>query len=111
MLNCVLNKEYMPEICRFYSIIIIEKIEPLKYERRFIMLKIKDVDYLNNYRLALLFSDGVKKEVDLEPYLNGEVFGPLRDINLFVQYGLTPTTIEWANGADLAPEFLYRIGK
>ena len=53
------------------------------------MLKVKDVDYLNNYRLALLFSDGVKKEVDLEPYLNGEVFGPLRDINLFVQYGLT----------------------
>ena len=75
------------------------------------MLKVKDVDYLNNYRLALLFSDGVKKEVDLEPYLNGEVFGPLRDINLFVQYGLTPTTIEWANGADLAQEFLYRIGK
>ena len=75
------------------------------------MLKVKDVDYLNNYRLALLFSDGVRKEVDLEPYLNGEVFGPLRDINLFVQYGLTPTTIEWANGADVAPEFLYRIGK
>ena len=63
------------------------------------MLKVKDVDYLNNYRLALLFSDGVRKEVDLEPYLNGEVFEPLRDINLFVQYGLTPTTIEWANWA------------
>ena len=31
------------------------------------MLKVKDVDYLNNYRLALLFSDGVRKEVDLEP--------------------------------------------
>ena len=54
------------------------------------MLKIKDVDYLNNYRLALLFSDGVKKEVDLEPYLNGEVFGPLRDINLFVQIRINP---------------------
>ena len=26
------------------------------------MLKVKDVDYLNDYRLALLFSDGVKKE-------------------------------------------------
>ena len=35
------------------------------------MLKVKDVDYLDNYRLALVFSDGVKKEVDLEPYLKG----------------------------------------
>lgn len=75
------------------------------------MLKVKDVDYLDNYRLALVFSDGVTKVVDLEPYLKGEVFGPLRDKSLFIQYGLTPTTIEWANGADLAPEFLYRIGE
>ena len=65
------------------------------------MLKVKDVDYLNNYRLALLFSDGVRKEVDLEPYLNGEVFGQLRDINLFVQYGLTqavPCPYQWQIG-------------
>lgn len=75
------------------------------------MLKVYDVDYLENYRLLLVFSDGVKKEVDLEPYLKGEVFGLLRDKTQFIQYGLTQTTIEWANGADLAPEFLYRIGK
>ena len=74
------------------------------------MIKVKDVDYLENYRLLLVFSDGVKKEVDLEPYLKGEVFGPLRDKTMFIQYGLTPTTIEWVNGADLAPEFLYIIG-
>ena len=35
------------------------------------MLKVKDVDYLHDYCLALLFSDGVKKEVNLEPYLKG----------------------------------------
>ena len=74
------------------------------------MIKVKDGDYLENYRLLLVFSDGVKKEVDLEPYLKGEVFGPLRDKTMFIQYVLTPTTIEWVNGADLAPEFLYRIG-
>jgi hypothetical protein len=38
------------------------------------------------------------------------VFGELLDKDKFIQYGLTHTTIEWANGADLAPEFLHEIG-
>lgn len=75
------------------------------------MLKVVDVDYVKDYTLRLTFNDGVVKTVDLKPYLHGEVFGELLDKNKFVQYGLTPVTIEWANGADLAPEFLYEIGK
>ena len=75
------------------------------------MLRVKDVDYQGDYRLALTFSDGARKVVDLEPHLTGEVFGALRDKELFVQYALTHTTIEWANRADLAPEYLYEIGK
>jgi len=74
------------------------------------MLRITDVDYIKDYTLRLKFSDGVTKEVDLKPYLTGEVFGELLDMGKFVQYGLTPVTIEWANGADLAPEFLYEVG-
>lgn len=74
------------------------------------MLCVKDVDYKGNYKLALTFSDGVHKVVDLEPHLKGEVFGPLRDKEQFIQYALTPVTIEWANGADFAPEYLYEIG-
>ncbi|MBR6639958.1 MAG: DUF2442 domain-containing protein [Muribaculaceae bacterium] len=46
----------------------------------------------------------------LRSYLTGEVFGELINLNKFIQYGLTRVTIEWANGADLAPEFLYEIG-
>jgi len=74
------------------------------------MLRITDVDYIKDYTLRLKFSDGVTKEVDLKPYLTGEVFGELLDTDKFVQYGLTPVTIEWANGADFAPEFLYEVG-
>jgi len=74
------------------------------------MLRIIDVDYIKDYTLRLKFSDGVTKEVDLKPYLTGEVFGELLDMGKFVQYGLTPVTIEWANGADFAPEFLYEVG-
>lgn len=74
------------------------------------MLRVIDVDYIKDYELLLRFSDGAVKKVDLRPYLTGEVFGELLDLNKFIQYGLTHTTIEWANGADLAPEFLYEIG-
>lgn len=74
------------------------------------MLRVIDVDYISDYKLLVTFSDGNKKIVNLEPYLKGEVFGELLDKEKFVQYGLTRVTIEWANGADLAPEFLYEIG-
>ncbi len=75
------------------------------------MLKVSDVDYLKDYQLRIKFNNGVTKTVDLLPYLYGEVFEELRDKDNFIQYGLTRTTIEWANGADLAPEFLYEIGE
>lgn len=75
------------------------------------MLKVKDVDYCGGYVLKLLFSNGERKIVDLLPFLEGEVFGELRDPDKFIQFGLTRITIEWANGADLAPEFLYEIGQ
>ncbi|MBC5623058.1 DUF2442 domain-containing protein [Butyricimonas hominis] len=74
------------------------------------MLRVIDVDYIKDYELFITFNDGSKKIVNLKPYLTGEVFGELLDKDKFVQYGLTRVTIEWANGADLAPEFLYEIG-
>lgn len=74
------------------------------------MLRVVDVDYVKDYELLVTFSDGVVKHVNLFPYLTGDVFGELCEVEKFIQYGLTPITIEWANGADLAPEFLYEIG-
>ncbi|WP_297073760.1 DUF2442 domain-containing protein [uncultured Duncaniella sp.] len=74
------------------------------------MLRIIDVDYMGDYTLALTFNNGEKRIANLRPYLHGEVFGELLDKNNFIQYGLNRVTIEWANGADLAPEFLYEIG-
>lgn len=75
------------------------------------MLKVIDADYIKDYQLLVSFNDGTRKICDLKPYLTGEVFGELLDHDKFTQYGLTGYTIEWANGADLAPEFLHDIGK
>ena len=70
-------------------------------------LHVTAVEYVGRYRLRLKFNDGAQGVVDLEPELYGEVFEPLRDKELFKKVYLTGRTIEWPNGADLAPEFLY----
>jgi hypothetical protein len=73
------------------------------------MIKIIDVEYKNRYELELMFNNGESGLVDLEKYLTGENYEPLKDLTKFIQFGLTKGTLEWFNGADFAPEFLYDI--
>jgi len=63
------------------------------------------------YTVELTFSDDTTKTVNLEKWLYGEMFEPLRDPTFFAQMRLEPgdITISWPNGADLAPEFLYEL--
>ena len=76
-------------------------------------LQVAAINHINDYRLRLEFSDGIVKEVDLYGELHGQVFEPLKDPGFFRQVGINQetNTIEWPNGADFAPEFLYEIGK
>jgi hypothetical protein len=72
-------------------------------------MHVKDAKYLRDYVIWLRFNDGAEGEIDLENELEGEVFGPLKDPQLFQNFRVDPEleTIVWENGADLAPEFLY----
>lgn len=65
------------------------------------------------YEVELEFSDGLIKKVDLSNELYGEMFEPLKEADFLGQVAVNPETgtIEWPNGADFAPEFLYEIGK
>jgi hypothetical protein len=76
-------------------------------------LHVIHVLYLRDYQLRLEFNDGKVKEVDLEDELYGEVFEPLNFMELFKRVYVNPDTgtIEWPNGADFSPEFLYEIGQ
>jgi len=41
------------------------------------------VKYLSEYKLLLTFEDGSRRQVDLAPHLDGEVFEPLKDMSNF----------------------------
>ena len=73
------------------------------------ILHVKKAKYRYDYVIWVRFNDGTEGEVDLANELEGEVFGPLKDINKFKSFRVDPVleTIVWENGADLAPEFLY----
>ena len=72
------------------------------------ILHTTEVVPLPNHRLFLRFNNGDAGEVDLSGELDGEVFAPLRDPARFATAYQHPVmrTVAWANGADLAPEFL-----
>jgi hypothetical protein len=72
-----------------------------------------DVTYLSGYKLKLRFDDDSVKIVDLESYLDGPIFKPLKNIDFFRKVTVNPDidTIVWPNNADFAPEFLYEIGR
>jgi hypothetical protein len=60
------------------------------------------------YTLDLSFDDGVSRRIDFSPVLEGELFGPLRDLALFDQVEIDPEvhTVVWPNGADFDPATL-----
>lgn len=73
-------------------------------------LEVIKAEYLNDYMILLEFNDGVSKTVDLKNEIDGKIFKPLRNKNYFKTFSIKFNTIEWDNGADFAPEYLYQIG-
>lgn len=65
--------------------------------------------YLHDYKIRVTFDDGREGIIDLEGELWGEVFEPLKDLDVFRRFRMDTEldTIVWPTGADLAPEFLY----
>lgn len=76
-------------------------------------LHVTDVQYLTDYWLRLTFNNGEVRDANLANELYGPVFVPLRQLPFFQQVAINPdtNTVEWPNGADFAPEFLYEISQ
>ena len=58
--------------------------------------------------MLFTFDNGAQREIDLEPYLRGLIFEPLRkDTAMFRAMKIEGGTIAWDNGADIDPDVLY----
>jgi len=78
-----------------------------------VMSRVVSVRVLAGFEVELGFADGALRRVDLEPYLEGPIFEPLRrDPAAFGAVRVDPElgTIVWPNGADIDPDVL-RYGR
>lgn len=64
-------------------------------------------EHRGDFRIHLVFDDGLSKTVDFSAWLNGPVFEPLKDRAFFERFFIDGGTVCWPNGADIAPETLY----
>jgi Protein of unknown function (DUF2442) len=74
------------------------------------LVRIRSVTPLRGFAVRLEFSDGTGRDVELEKYLRGPIFDPLRaDPARFREVQIEPGagTISWPNGADIDPDVLY----
>lgn len=72
--------------------------------------KAKKVKTLNDYKIFIMFENGEKKIFDLKPYLEYEVFKPLKNIDEFNKIFIDFGTVCWKCGADLSRDTLYIKG-
>lgn len=74
------------------------------------LIRIQSVEPLKSFVVALSFTDGTRREVDLEPFLRGKIFEPLRNNPAAfraVKVDERMKTLVWENGADIDPDVLY----
>lgn len=76
------------------------------------MHEIKKATYVEDYKILLEFDDSKSKIIDFQKALKnfqGEIFQPLKNVEYFKTFRIFEgiATLEWDNGADISPEFLY----
>ncbi len=72
------------------------------------LVRVQAAEPLEGFRVRLGFEDGTQKEIDLEPYLHGPIFEPIRkDPAVFRSMKIEGGTVAWDNGADIDPDVLY----
>jgi len=72
------------------------------------LIRVQSVEPCVDFIVNIHFTDGSQREINLEPYLRGPIFDPIRnDPSLFCSIKVEEGTITWPNGADIDPDVLY----
>ena len=71
--------------------------------------RVQSFDIIGPFTLRVCFDDNSEQTIDFHPVLAGELYGPLRDLELFDQVRIDPEveTLVWPNGADFDPATLH----
>lgn len=71
--------------------------------------RVTGFEIIGPHQLRVTFDDGLTQEIDFKPILKGQMFGPLKDVDLFNQVRLDREvhTLVWPTGADLDPATLH----
>jgi len=74
-------------------------------------LGVREVTPNEDFSLNVILENGEKRVLDMKPYLDLGVFKRLRDYSCFKRARVAFDTIEWDDGVDLDPEFVYEKSK
>jgi hypothetical protein len=71
--------------------------------------RVSTFEIVASYTLRVCFDDGTEQTIDFRPVLAGELYGVLRNLELFAQVRIDPevATLVWPNGADFDPATLH----
>lgn len=71
--------------------------------------RVRSFDHVAPYTLRVRFEDGTEQTINFEAILAGELFGPLRNLEIFNQVRIDSDahTLVWPNGADFDPATLH----
>jgi hypothetical protein len=72
--------------------------------------RVQSIKPLEGFVVLVEFTDGKKREINLEPYLRGKVFESIRqNLSDFRAMRIDERmgTMVWENGADIDPDVLY----
>ena len=60
----------------------------------------------HDYNITVVFDDGLKKTIDIKPFINDGISIELRDKDFFNQVYLDNGSVTWPNGYDFCSVFL-----